>query len=961
MDADALAERLLQDPRALEQLAEPLPDQLAAVVVARLKAEADRHWWINANRSLELAELIEQIGHRRADMSQIALGLLARGNAYVFLGQAYEAWECFDRSGKLYESARDSVGWARTRIGRLLICVDLNRVSEALGDADRAREIFVCHDHKESVLRLNLNSAIVYGSLGQHEQALTLFRAALATAQALGEQGHGYLGLLHTNIGHVYDLLGDLQQALTHHQQARAIFAERNERRGVALADVNDAHIAVSQGQYRRALQLLHHAYDLYLDENLKRDATDVGCELVECYLLLNRYAEARSLALQVIAAYRELGASYREAVTSVHLAVAQAELADLEAALQALDAAETIFVALGASTWIATVRHRRSRIALQQGDINRAIEAAAAAGAIFETAGQQVEYARSLVLRGQAALAGGELATAAMVAAEALNVALQQNVPELRYAAHLLLGRIAEARRDFSRARRRYQAATATIERVQRGLTITLRSEFLENKGEALQALIALHLRSGRGLDALEALERAKSQALFSYLTDRTQLRWAPTDPQSHALVNELNRLREVHRRLYRQAHPQPDEVETRGAMIPEHALSELTVLERRMRHITEQLYLATGKSEGLHVDRFSLSKVQQRLDDNALLLEYYDDGAQMWAFSVDKQQLEVHRLPIDVATFSGLLRQLQVNIGAALARPNNPGMTLLARRILRRLHAALLEPLAHRLAGRQRLLIVPHGSLHYLPFHLLYSGNEYLLEQHEVVVLPAAGLASRRSPQRSPGVRVLAHSWNGRLPKAHVEAQAVQQLFGGELYQELAAVRGVLKRTPTQILHIAAHGEHRLDQPDLSYIELADGQMYADDLLQQDLGYELVTLSACETGRARVAARDELIGLGRGFLYAGAGALITSLWQVPDDISVMLMRRMYASLWAGVSKAAALRNAQLQILHEDPQLHPALWGAFQLVGDAGPLSQASSAIESGEAIYATDAVGAA
>jgi CHAT domain-containing protein len=142
--------------------------------------------------------------------------------------------------------------------------------------------------------------------------------------------------------------------------------------------------------------------------------------------------------------------------------------------------------------------------------------------------------------------------------------------------------------------------------------------------------------------------------------------------------------------------------------------------------------------------------------------------------------------------------------------------------------------------------------------------------------------------------------------------------------------------------VLHIAAHGEHRLDQPDLSYIQLADGQLYTDDLLQHDLSYELVTLSACETGRANVAGGDELIGLGRGFLYAGASALIASMWQVADHSTLGLMQHLYRALSAGESKAAALRSAQLAALHQSTQSHPAFWGPFQLVGDASPLSVA-------------------
>jgi Uncharacterized protein conserved in bacteria len=109
---------------------------------------------------------------------------------------------------------------------------------------------------------------------------------------------------------------------------------------------------------------------------------------------------------------------------------------------------------------------------------------------------------------------------------------------------------------------------------------------------------------------------------------------------------------------------------------------------------------------------------------------------------------------------------------------------------------------------------------------------------------------------------------------------------------------------------------------------------------VLQQDLSYELVTLSACETGRAKVAADEELIGIGRGFLYAGAGALLLSLWSVPDISTASLMERMYSALREGASKAAALREAQRAILAENRNLHPAYWGAFQLIGDDSPLT---------------------
>jgi CHAT domain-containing protein len=366
-------------------------------------------------------------------------------------------------------------------------------------------------------------------------------------------------------------------------------------------------------------------------------------------------------------------------------------------------------------------------------------------------------------------------------------------------------------------------------------------------------------------------------------------------------------------------------------------------------MRAITEQLYQhgdGAGTSSQNAVPQ--LGDVQQSLDPATVLLEFYNDGAQLWCFSLDHAGLEVHALPLPAAELDRLLAQLQVNFAAALGADKPAvarNLSLLAQRLLQRLHSGLLAPLAHRLRGRRRLMIVPYGALHYLPFHLLHTGAGFLIEQHEVVVLPSAALATRHGPVRARGARALAHSWSGRLPHTAAEAQMVQAVFGGETYVERAVRREVLGAEPTQILHIAAHGEQRLDQPDLSYIQFADGQLYADDLLQHDLSYELVTLSACETGRAHVAPGDELIGLGRGFLYAGAGALIVSLWRVGDAASVELMEHVYTALERGASKAAALRGAQLALLSATPGLHPAVWGAFQLIGDAAPLSRCGDA----------------
>ncbi|HEX5416656.1 MAG TPA: CHAT domain-containing protein, partial [Chloroflexota bacterium] len=135
--------------------------------------------------------------------------------------------------------------------------------------------------------------------------------------------------------------------------------------------------------------------------------------------------------------------------------------------------------------------------------------------------------------------------------------------------------------------------------------------------------------------------------------------------------------------------------------------------------------------------------------------------------------------------------------------------------------------------------------------------------------------------------------------------------------------------------VLHLAAHGESRPDNPAFAYLKLADGQLSAADAFSLELDGALVTLSGCETGRSVVAGGDELIGLSRGFLHAGAATLVQSLWRVDDGSTARLMERFYQNLRIGRTKGAALREAQLASLAEE-SAQPYFWAPFQLVGAA-------------------------
>ncbi len=401
MEVEGLVEQYLDQHISLQIVSTPLPDGIATIIVERLKREADRYWAIDPNCSLEYADRIIAIGRARNDKSQVALGLMARGDALKHLGNLQEAWEMLEQSGNTYQAAGDEVGWARTRISRLALGPDLNRVTETLTDVERARAIFQERDEQEKLMRLEINTAYIHTALGDQYQALQLYHSALAIAERLGLVGESHLGMIYMNIGYVHDALGDFPQALSFYEKARSYYLARDNTINIINIENNIACIAQAQGHYRSALRMLNDIL-ARASKQFPREYERVKHTLAECYLSLNRYSEARHLVQQVLEGYRNFNDTYSSARALLHLATAEVELGNFTAAQSALDEAALIFTSLGSPSWGMMARLWHGEIAFKQGNHELAWQEAQAAGDCFERQGQQVNYGVACILMGR-------------------------------------------------------------------------------------------------------------------------------------------------------------------------------------------------------------------------------------------------------------------------------------------------------------------------------------------------------------------------------------------------------------------------------------------------------------------------------------------------------------------------------------------------------------------------------
>ncbi len=263
-----------------------------------------------------------------------------------------------------------------------------------------------------------------------------------------------------------------------------------------------------------------------------------------------------------------------------------------------------------------------------------------------------------------------------------------------------------------------------------------------------------------------------------------------------------------------------------------------------------------------------------------------------------------------------------------------------------MKELYEQLISPLEQYIKT-PRVGVIPHGVLNYLPFAALTNGSRYLGERYSIFYLPSASaLRFLRQSRTQPGNHLLAvaQSRANGLPflrHANEESAGVAALFHTKAFGSGEISRAeFLRMAPRyRILHIAAHGELDPANPLFSRIWLAPkegdgGALAVHEVYDLELPRtDLVVLSACETQLGARSNGDDIVGLNRAFLYAGASSVIASLWTVDDQATAALMRSFYTHLKRGMGKAEALQAAQSST--REKYAHPYYWAGFVLTGD--------------------------
>ena len=789
---------------------------------------------------------------------------------------------------------------ARFSIAEGIVYQSQGRAQEALDAFDQGRRVLVRSAKRPVITGIDMNRANALTFLERYDQAERLYRRVIREH----EQNGVHALALQSAYNHAYlqSLRGEFHQALRQLRALRQQFDQAEDRRHVALCDLDEAEIS---------LQMNLPAHAAMLTERSARELTDLG--------ITAEVARAEFFG-----------------------SIAQRSLGNPQEARRRLERAEASFRELGNAMWWGASLHRLAELDLEDGMAGRALRRALKAVEVLRAKDLYERAGYAEVLIASIERQGGD-ALGARTRLKRLLASIEgRGLPWLRCEIHQELAHIHEAG-DLALSVRHVLRATRLLEEHRMAVPPDeYMAAFLTGKARLFRDAIRLVLDHGgphANADAFRLAEQARGRALLDLLRheDPHESRGADRGLQREA--------RRLEREIDGLASRMPSIERGATADDANRRALEVTAREERLQACLDKI--AEDDPASVRLRRGTapgLEEVQGALTADETLVEYFLGDDELITFVVDADGLHVHRR----ALLRPVLRDLLRRASFQLDRPNLAAHALpalakallpSAYAVLEELHRLLIEPIAQHLT-RRRIVIVPHGDLNGLPFHALGIGGNPLILEHEVIQAPSASIYLHCRQNRSQRTRtsLLLGVPDELAPDIRREVEQLSAFVPrNRCYIGEEATSRVLARygRRARIIHIAAHARFDRDDPMESGVHLGDGWLTIPKIAALRLQPELIVLAGCATGKVSVTEGGELFGLARGFLQAGASAMVTSFWPVPDEATTVFMQSFHTRLADGLAPATALRAAALQAREENP--HPFHWAPFTLMGDGG------------------------
>lgn len=947
MNATRFEQQLLKaSPEERRRLIARRPASVGEQEVHGLAEQARAMTAMNPVEGLRLAEVAWDLADALGGARGRALALRARAVALRAQARWADALTAFETAAQAAEEAGDALLAAQAPIAATETLAQLGRYEEALALAATLESRLRALGAEEDAAKVVANAGNIYFQREAYGEALEAWSRSRDYFQA--RELWIPAARLQMNIANVLTHLNRLPEALEMYRSARDTLDAAGMDLLVAGLEGNMGFLQFMAGRYADSLQAYARARQRFETLGLPKDIAQCDRETADVYLELNLIPEAQETYERVIPLFTDMQTSAEAARSELGLAAALAAQGRSAEALEALERAEQAFQREDNAIGVA-------RVQLQRAEWRQRAEEPGAK----ELAGRFSEREARAALRvfRRFGVKMGEVQTRLHLAERRIAAggspvrALRRLLKEAETAALITLfwrieAALARASRNAGKRRAALHYYRHAVEAVERVRTLLKGDDFqvafLQDKMRLYEELLALLLDQGTRaalLEGFQLAERAKSRALLELLAGPVKA-VAMEDAERQALVRRLEALRQQLNWNYAR-NQQVDGGTSRRLPVADTALPEhVTRLEREYLRSQRELQLVSGGLEAPGgTPPVTLPDLQALLSRDEQIVEYMMVGDEVLAYVVDRRRFRTVRGLASRAEVEQQVERLRLQWSRLSLndRMDRHGPQLLAtsQETLEALYGMLLEPLEDLLSA-ERLHIIPHGILHNVPFHALYDGACYALDRWEFAYAPSGAVwrtCRLRGELEAEGALVYGVADPGI---AHVRDEIAglrRTLPYAQIYEdEAATLAAVPINASCRYLHFATHGIFRKDNPLFSALRMADGWLIAHDLYHRRLECSLATLSACRTGVSIVAPGDELLGLVRGFLNAGARAVMVSLWTAHDAATAELMQCCYSRMAEGLGRAAALRAAQQAVREQYP--HPYYWAAFALVG---------------------------
>lgn len=819
---------------------------------------------------------------------------------------------------------------------------DLARLHEDQGDLPRARTFY------EQALKAiednqpTLQKALAAGPTPEQaglpqkdvDESLGVYRQSLILSSVMGQ------ALALNNLGGVREDMGDYKTALDYFGKARAVneTIPTNGPMAAMLGAGLMASIRANALVRNMGNVAVAHADSGAVDQAIQEEQTVLEWD--------KRLGEGSATAL-------------------VNLGNLYSEKGDTEKAWLYTEQAEKEFAAnqdlrgvIGASLSLAGQASEDGRLPAAEDNARLALTVARQTGDLGWLASATRQMAAVRLKQGQLDEADALLTEAAQTDAQVGSPLSEENTTDLQ-------GRVLEARGRNDAALVKYKAAVDLLERVR--ATTASASDFsnLRSTSRVYERIVTLLLKMGRTGEAFDYYNRAGSSRLQASLR-RTSVKTRA--PSLQALLDRIQGLQIQQKTLTTRL--QADQARPAA----EQDTTVIQSLKYRIAATQGEFYRVTDalrrKDKNLYatvvtVKPTALADAQASIPADVAVIEYAPLGDALYVFVATHDSLKVYQPPVRPDDLNACIKAVRAQLttpssdaptpvrGTAPVEAGGGADAASLSDNLAALYGMLIAPIAAEIAAKKTLAFIPTQLLYYLPMQALgrkeAGGLHYLIEDKALVYLTGADVLKAVSapPPSTGGGRLVAfgNPTGADLPFAQAEVEAIGRIFpASTVYAGPQATKTAaqdLKSQGARILHFATHGYLNAD-PNDSFIFLANGKSKAGQLSFGEIegmhlgGVDLVTLSACQTAlQAQDPDGSEVASLAESFSRAQAHTVVASLWSVADESTQTLMVAFYKNLAAGQSKAAALRSAELQLLHDPRTRHPYYWAPFILMGD--------------------------